>query len=117
MICPSCKVETRIQEVKTEYIYPNLFFGMPTFWGFMNTTVAKLVTVIIAVLGVIMGVIGVSRILNGSIMLGTGILIIFAITIYTVTVCIISLDKYRIKKYFRCLSCRLDWYEFVDEKE
>jgi hypothetical protein len=117
MICPSCKVETRIQEVKTEYIYPNIFLGMPTFWGFMSPAIARLVTIVIAVLGIIMAVFGTLLLIKGSIAFGISLLLIFAIAIYSVIVGIISLGKYRTKKYFRCLSCRLDWYEYVDGKE
>ncbi len=111
MICPSCKVETRIQEVKTEYIYPNLFLGMPTFWGFMTPATARMVTIGIAVVGIIMAVIGVTGLVNGSVLLGIGPLLIFAFTVYAVVVCVLSLRKYQVKKHYRCLSCRLDWYE------
>jgi hypothetical protein len=117
MICPSCKVETRIQEVKTEYVYPNLFLGMPTFWGFMSPAVARLVTIFIAALGVIMAVLGTLLLIKGLMALGVGLMLVLAIAIYSVIVGIISLGKYRTKKYFRCLSCRLDWYEYVEGKE
>jgi len=115
MLCPSCKTETKIQEVKTEYIYPNLFLGMPTFWAFMTPATARVVTIGIALLGVIMAVMGILLLINGS-NLGFGPLLIFAITIYSVLVCVRSLKDYRMKRYYRCLSCRLDWYEYIDEE-
>ncbi len=116
MICPSCNIETRIQEVRTEYVYPNLFWGMPTFWGFMSPAVAKFVTVCIAVLGVAMGVVGIWKLRDGSLAVAIAPLLIFALTVYVVIVGVISLGKYHIKKHYRCLSCHLDWYE-VDGKE
>lgn len=115
MLCPSCKTETRIQEVKTEYIYPNLFLGMPTFWGFMTPATARVVTLGIALLGVIMAAMGTYLMITGS-TLWIGPLLICAITIYSVVICVRSLKAYRMKRYYRCLSCRLDWYEYIDEE-
>jgi hypothetical protein len=117
MICPSCKVETRVQEVRTEYIYPNLFLGMPTFWGSMSPAVARLVTIGIAALGIIVAVVGLLFMIRGPIALGIASILVFIMAAYTVVVGIISLGKCRIKKWFRCLSCRLDWYEYADGKE
>ncbi|MGB7538611.1 MAG: hypothetical protein WBM17_08745, partial [Anaerolineales bacterium] len=115
MICPSCKTETQIQEEKTQYIYPNYFIGMPTFWGFMNPSFARMITIIIAALGIIMAILGTILVIENYLKLGITMLIILPLIIYTVIVGIISLNKYRIKKYYKCLSCRLEWYGFVEE--
>jgi hypothetical protein len=110
MNCPSCKIETQIQEQKTEYIYPNALLGMPTFWGFMTPAVARLVTIVIASIGIILAYIGIGLLLSGSIIIAIPPLLLCLFTIYTVIVCIYSIDKYKIKKYYKCLSCRLEWY-------
>jgi hypothetical protein len=115
MLCPSCKVETRIQEVKTVYIYPSKFFGLPAFWGFISPAVARLVTVTIAILGLVMAAVGVGALMVGRLAMGVVPLLIFAFCVYSAAVCINSLGKYQVKRYFRCLSCRLDWYEFVEK--
>jgi hypothetical protein len=116
MICPSCKTETRIQEQRTEYIYPNYFVGMPTFWGFMSPSLARMITIIIAGLGILAAILGTISVLNHLMKLGVTMLIILPLIIYTVIVGIISLKQYRIKEYYKCLSCRLEWYEFVEEE-
>ena len=90
---------------------------MPTFWGFMSPAVARLVTISIAALGIVMAIGGALLLIKGHILWGITPLVIFAITIYSVVVCSISLGKYRTKQHYRCLSCRLDWYEYVDGKE
>jgi hypothetical protein len=117
MICPSCKTETRIEEKKTEYIYPNSFFGMAAFWGFMTPAIARFVTVAIAAIGVGMGVLAVMKIIQGPWVAGLAPLLILVLCIYTVVICIGSLNKYRIKKHYQCLSCRLEWSGFEEEKQ
>jgi hypothetical protein len=117
MICPSCKTETRIEETKTDYIYPKSFFGMPAFWGFMNPAVARFVTVVIAAIGVGMGALAVIKIIQGPWAMGIAPFLILALCSYTVVICIRSLDKYRIKKHYQCLSCRLEWSGFVEEEQ
>jgi hypothetical protein len=115
MICPSCKIETQIEETKTEYVYPNYFLGMSTFWGFMSPAIARLVTVVIGAIGIVASMIAIIWISQGSWIMGIWPLLICALCIYTVVVCIRSLDKFRIKKHFKCLSCRLEWSGFVEE--
>ncbi len=117
MICPSCKTETRIEVTKVEYIYPNDFFGMPVFWGFMTPAIARLVTIGIGALGVVMGALAVLWISQGRWVMSLGPLLVVGLMVYTVTVCVKSLDKYRIKNHNRCLSCRLEWSEFADEEK
>jgi hypothetical protein len=116
MICPSCKTETQIQEEKTEYIYPTLFLGVPTFWGFMTPSIARLVTTIIFIIGIIMALMGINYLVRESYVLATGLLMIVVMIIYTIVVCINSLGQYRIKKHYKCLSCRLEWCQFIEDK-
>lgn len=117
MICPSCKTETQIEVTRVEYVYPNYFLGMPTFWGFMTPAIARLVTIIIGIIGATLGIIAGFWISKGYWIMGMGPVLICALCVYTVIVCIKSLDKYRIKNHHKCLSCRLEWSEFVEEKK
>jgi hypothetical protein len=110
MICPSCKIETQIQEQKTDYIYPNAFLGMPTFWSFITPVGAKIITITIAVIGVISIDIVIESLSRGSVLQSVASIVICFITIYSAIICISSLNKYKIKKYYKCLSCRLEWY-------
>ncbi len=81
----------------------------------MNPSFARMVIIILAALGIIIAILGTMLILETSLKLGITILLILPLIIYTVIVGIISLNKYGIKKYYKCLSCRLEWYGSIEE--
>ena len=116
MICPGCKTATQIEEVKTEYIYPNYILGLPAFWGFMSPALARLVLIVIAVLGIGVGLTGLLWVLKGLWIMSIFPLLIVAMIVYTLVGCVKALHEYRIKKHYRCLSCRLEWSGFSAEK-
>ncbi|MBN2004121.1 MAG: hypothetical protein JXA21_12265 [Anaerolineae bacterium] len=117
MICPSCKTETKLEVTKVEYIYPNSFFGMPVFWSFMTPAVARLTTIVIGAVGVVLATLAILWISQGRWVMGLLPLLICALTVYTVIVCIQSLDKYQIKNHYKCLSCRLEWSGDLEERQ
>jgi hypothetical protein len=116
MQCPSCK-KTRIEEIRKEYIYPNVFLGLPAFWGFMSPPIAKVVTAVVLLISLAMGVLGLVWFATGNRWLALAPLAVFSISLYVIVVCVQSMDKYRIKNHYRCLSCRLEWSGFADDAD
>jgi hypothetical protein len=115
MKCPSCKTETQIEETKVEYIYPNSYLGMPTFWPFMTPAIARLITAAIIAVGIGLGILIVVWLGSGLWLISFAAFCICLFSIYSVIICIKSLGQYRVKNHYKCLSCRLEWSWFADE--
>jgi hypothetical protein len=115
MDCPSCKTETPIENTKVEYIYRELYLGLPAFWGFMTPALARWVTAVLIVVCVGLGMLTVIWLCKGLWLMGLAVFSICLFSTYTVIMCIKSLGKFRVKNHYKCLSCRLEWSWFSDE--
>lgn len=115
MICPSCKTETQIEVTKVEYHYPNLFLGMPTFWPFMTPAIARLVTAGMIMIAAVLALLAIVWLIKGVWLMSLVALPVFLFSIYASVICLKSLNKFRIKNHYKCLSCRLEWSSFADE--
>jgi hypothetical protein len=115
MKCPSCKTKTQVELIKTEFYYPDLFLGMPTFWRFMTPVIARNITAIITFICIGLGIFTLYWINKGHWVLGISASIICLFSVYIVIACFKSMSQYRVKNHYKCLSCRLEWSWFQDE--
>ena len=109
MKCPGCSNETNIAVAKREYIYPELFFGLPTFWRFMSPSMARAVTAFILVIGIALAAVALVWLSQSLWLFGlfAGLMTLFSLYIFVV--CVKSLGKYQLKEYYKCNACGLEW--------
>jgi hypothetical protein len=109
MKCPGCSNEANIAVAKREYIYPELFFGLPTFWRFMSPAMARAVTVIILVLCITLAAVTLVWLSQGLWLLGLFGILLTVFSLYIFVACVKSLGKYQLKEYYKCSTCGLEW--------
>jgi hypothetical protein len=109
MKCPSCNNDANVVVAKLEYIYPELFFGLPTFWRFMSPMLARSVTVIILVLCMALAAMALVWLSQGLWLFGlfAGLATLFSLYIFVA--CVKSLGKYQVKESYKCNACGLEW--------
>jgi hypothetical protein len=114
MKCPSCSNETNIVVVKQEHIYPELFFGLPTFWRFMSPPLARAVTAMILVICMALILLVLVWLSQGlwPMSLFVGLLALFSLYIFVA--CVKSLGQHRLKEYYKCNACGLEWSRFEE---
>ena len=117
MKCPSCGNETNIATAKEEHIYPELFFGLPTFWRFMSPKVARSILAAIFVICVALFALAFDWLNRGVwfMSLFAGLLALFSL--YIVVACARSLGKHRLKEQHKCNACGLEWSWFKEQGE
>ena len=95
--------------MKKEYIYPELFFGLPTFWRFMSPTLARSTTAIILMIGIILILLALIWLIQSIWFMGilAGLLALFSLYIFVR--CIKSIGKCQIKEFSKCNACGLEW--------
>ncbi len=109
MKCPKCNDDANVVVAKLEYIYPELFFGLPTFWRFMTPTMARFVTVIILVLCVALVAMALVLLGQGQGLLGLLVGLATLFSLYIFVVCVKGVGKVQIKESYKCNACGLEW--------
>lgn len=112
MKCPSCSNETNIDVVKKEYIYPELFLGMPAFWPFMSPTIARSVLAIILMFCIALISLTLFLFSQSFWFLGIPVGLVALFSVYVLVASAKSLGKYRLKEYHKCGACGLEWSHF-----
>jgi hypothetical protein len=116
MKCPGCGNETILAVVKQEHIYPELFLGMPTFWRFMPPAIARSVAAMILVICVALIALALVWLTHGQWLMSVfgGILALFSLYIFVA--CARSLGRHRLKEYYRCRACGLEWSWYKEDE-
>ncbi len=109
MKCPGCNNETNIAVAKQEHLYPELFFGLPTFWRFMSPTLAQAVTVIILVLSVALIFVTLVCLSQGLWLMSLLVGLLALFSLYICVACVKAVGQHRLKEYYKCNACGLEW--------
>jgi hypothetical protein len=109
MKCPKCNDDANVVVAKLEYIYPELFGGLPTFWRFMSPMMARVVTVIILLLCIVLAVMALVLLSQGQWLLGLLIGLATLFSLYIFVACVKGLGKVQIKESYKCNACGLEW--------
>ncbi|CAG0935797.1 hypothetical protein TFLX_04647 [Thermoflexales bacterium] len=109
MKCPRCSTETNITVAKREYIYPELFFGLPTFWRFMSPLMARAVTAFILVICLALAAVALVWLSQNLWLLGLFAGLIALLSLYVFVACVKALGKHQLKEYYKCNACGLEW--------
>jgi uncharacterized membrane protein len=117
MKCPNCNSDANVVIAKQEHIYPELFFGLPTFWRFMSPAMARAVTAMILVLCIALVLVALVWLSQGLwlVSLFAGLLALFSLYIFVA--CVKALRKHQLKEYYKCNACDLEWSQSEEPKQ